>query len=268
MTHAEKKTTTAPPARPSRMSVYAYQSANSRDPGDDGHQGGVQLTTTGRSTGHGTVIHAGGKQPVEWSRARRNSAGNMDDLERGGGGDADEDDEEADGRRSLIINRDRDVSVSKQLAQKCLKVILCLLVDNMTNQLHCADRFPTLLSQVRDQRLAVLCVEEMLKENRSILQTKVREREINIFVDLLKSSEMSVTFLRLLKSTCSCPMGVDATQRMVTQALFEAATAANSPVGDSLLVPMGGVRRKDTRSSIRRSASRRSENGDGNDFDQ
>eukprot|EP01033_Poteriospumella_lacustris_P003231 gene3231-2378_t len=268
MTHAERKTTTAPPARPSRMSVYAYQSANSRDPGDDGHQGGVQLTTTGRSTGHSTVIHAGGKQPVEWSRARRNSAGNMDDLERGGGGDADEDDEEADGRRSLIINRDRDVSVSKQLAQKCLKVILCLLVDNMTNQLHCADRFPTLLSQVRDQRLAVLCVEEMLKENRSILQTKVREREINIFVDLLKSSEMSVTFLRLLKSTCSCPMGVDATQRMVTQALFEAATAANSPVGDSLLVPMGGVRRKDTRSSIRRSASRRSENGDGNDFDQ
>lgn len=267
LTQAEKKTTTAPPARPSRMSVYAYQSANSRDPADDGHHSGVQLTTTGRSTGHGAVIHAGGKPPADWSRARRNSAGNMDDLERGGGGDADEDDEETDGRRSIIINRDREVSVSKQLAQKCLKVILCLLVDNMTNQLHCADRFPTLLSQVRDQRLAVLCVEEMLKENRSILQTKVREREINIFVDLLKNSEMSVTFLRLLKSTCSCPMGVDATQRMVTQALFEAATAANTPA-DSLLVPMGGVRRKDTRSSIKRSASRRSENGDGNDFDQ
>eukprot|EP01031_Cornospumella_fuschlensis_P034622 gene34622-41926_t len=111
-------------------------------------------------------------------------------------------------------------AASSLVAQKCLKVLLCLLVNNPETQLYVADRLPIILSQVKDQKLAVLCLQEMLRENLTVLQTKVREREIDIFVSLLASSEMSVTFLRLLQSTCSCPMGVDATQRMVTYALF------------------------------------------------
>lgn len=71
------------------------------------------------------------------------------------------------------------------------------------------------------QELAVRCVQEMLRDNLQMLQTKVRQREIDIFVKLLVEAEMSVTFLRLLQSTCSCPMGVDSTQRMVTFALFD-----------------------------------------------
>jgi hypothetical protein len=134
--------------------------------------------------------------------------------------DEQEEDEEENALGISSMAKQMGETVSRQIAQKCLKVLLCLLVDNFTNQLHVADHFPILLAQVKMQRLAVMCVEEMLKENLAILQTKVRQREIDIFVDLLHESEMSVTFLKLIKSACSCPMGVDATQRMVVNALF------------------------------------------------
>eukprot|EP01039_Chlorochromonas_danica_P008105 gene8101-8940_t len=132
-----------------------------------------------------------------------------------------EDDEEPNAvfKSSTDIIRE-STPTSQQMAQKCLKVLLCLVVNNFATQLYVADRLPIVLNQVKDHKLAVHCVEELLKENLTVLQTKVREREIDIFVNLLGSSEMSVTFLKLIQSTCSCPMGVDATQRMVTYALF------------------------------------------------
>ena len=67
---------------------------------------------------------------------------------------------------------------------------------------------------------AVLCVREMFRDNITILQTKIREREINVLLNLLDNSAMNVTFLRLIQSTCSSPMGVDATQRVVALSLF------------------------------------------------
>lgn len=115
-------------------------------------------------------------------------------------------------------------TVSNEVAEKVLRVLFALLADNFTNQLHCADRLPVLLQQVKTQRMAVLCVQEMLKENLQILQTKITKTEINLLVGLLRESEMSVTFLRLIQSTCSCPKGVDATQRMVACALFGTAS--------------------------------------------
>lgn len=60
----------------------------------------------------------------------------------------------------------------------------------------------------------------MLRDNLQILQTMVRQREVDIFIKLLAESEMNTTFLRLLQSTCSCPNGVDVTQRMVAYSLF------------------------------------------------
>ena len=86
--------------------------------------------------------------------------------------------------------------------------------------MYIADQFPIILHQIKDQALAVTCVQEMLHDNLQMLQTKVREREIDIFLDLLEESEMNVTLLHLLRSTCSCPMGVDSTQRMVATALL------------------------------------------------
>jgi hypothetical protein len=119
-------------------------------------------------------------------------------------------------------------TMSQELAQSCLKLVLALVKGNHASQMHIADRFPVILNQVRNQDYAVQCVKEMLKDNLLMLQTKVRQREIDIFVKLLVEFEMSVTFLKLLQSTCSCPMGVDNTQRMVTYALFGGKTDTDS----------------------------------------
>ena len=134
-----------------------------------------------------------------------------------------EEEDEVEEDKKKVGHNESQLTVSQTIAQKCLKVLLHILMDNAANQLYVADRFPELLAKVKEHRLAVLCVQEMLKENLMILQTKVRQREIDIFVGLLAQSEMSVTFLRLLQSTASCPMGVDATQRMVAYALFAGA---------------------------------------------
>jgi hypothetical protein len=81
--------------------------------------------------------------------------------------------------------------------------------------------------QVKDQEFAVLCVQEILKDNRQMLQTKVNlsldikiidsrlhyiisiilyvthyqvgDKEIGIFLNLLEESPMSVTILKLLR---------------------------------------------------------------------
>jgi hypothetical protein len=119
-------------------------------------------------------------------------------------------------------------TMSQELAQSCLKLVLALVKGNHRSQMHIADRFPVILNQVRSQDYAVQCVKEMLRDNLLMLQTKVRKREIDIFVKLLVEFEMSVTFLKLLQSTCSCPMGVDNTQRMVTYALFGGRTRSDS----------------------------------------
>jgi hypothetical protein len=68
---------------------------------------------------------------------------------------------------------------------------------------------------VRDQEISVACVQEMLKDNLEMLQTKVLtrfptkyphlslskvgENEIKIFLDLLNKTEMNVTIMKLLR---------------------------------------------------------------------
>lgn len=111
-------------------------------------------------------------------------------------------------------------SISHDISTVCFKTLLAIIEDNHSNQMYIADKFPIILHQIKDQALAVTCVQEMLHDNLQMLQTKVREREIDIFLDLLEESEMNVTLLHLLRSTCSCPMGVDSTQRMVAKALL------------------------------------------------
>eukprot|EP01038_Epipyxis_sp_PR26KG_P012176 gene12176-16306_t len=117
-------------------------------------------------------------------------------------------------------NHEDKQTVGQKLSFILLKVLYHIIVENHANQMYVSDRFPVLLHHVSEQKLAVECVQEMLSDNLPILQTKVRQREIDIFIKLLSEKEMCVTYLKLLRSTCSCPMGVDATQRMVATALF------------------------------------------------
>ena len=107
------------------------------------------------------------------------------------------------------------------MAEAVFKVMLPSITGNHENQMHIANCFPTILSHVTDQEIAVLCVLEMFRNNLPMLQTKVKKREIDIMVKLLVENDMSVTFLRLVRSTLSCPNGVDSTQGMVTANLLE-----------------------------------------------
>ncbi len=80
-----------------------------------------------------------------------------------------------------------------------------------------SDRFLTIMNHVKQQPAAVSVLEEIFSDNLHIIQTKVRQTEIDMLVNMLVTTEMSVTFIKLLQSTCTCPIGVDSTQRMVVQ---------------------------------------------------
>ena len=117
------------------------------------------------------------------------------------------------------FDEDQETSVSKKIAKNCLKTLLYCIRHNKTNQLHISDRMSLIMNLATEQQLSVFCLEELL-HNLQILQTKLREQEINIFIKLLLKHRMNTTILKLLQKTCSCPNGVDSTQRMVTYALF------------------------------------------------
>jgi len=73
------------------------------------------------------------------------------------------------------------------------------------------------MKHVKYQSVAVNVLEEIFSDNLQIIQTKIRQSEIDMLVNMLVTTEMSVTFIKLLQSTCTCPIGVDSTQRMVVQ---------------------------------------------------
>lgn len=64
-------------------------------------------------------------------------------------------------------------TLSRDLATACFRLLLAIIHDNHANQMFIADKFPILLNQVKDQELAVVCVQEMLRDNLQMLQTKV-----------------------------------------------------------------------------------------------
>ena len=92
------------------------------------------------------------------------------------------------------------VSLPKELARCCFSVLYLAIVRNHSSQIHIADYFSLLLNQVhdylfhslshslslslcylqvREQDLSVACVQEMLKDNLEMLQTKVRFRDLS-----------------------------------------------------------------------------------------
>ena len=107
-----------------------------------------------------------------------------------------------------------------EITRACLYVLFLAIQDNHTSQIAIGDYFAVLLNQVKYHHEATICVQEILKDNFQMLQTKIREKEMKIFMDLLLSSPMNVTLLNLMRSSCTCPGGVDNTQRMVVNTVF------------------------------------------------
>lgn len=111
-------------------------------------------------------------------------------------------------------------TVSMELADALLRALALCIYNNASSQLHVSENMSILLKHVTTQEYAVYCLQELFKDNQAILQTKIRQKEIDIFINLLNLSEMNVSFLKLLQSTCTCPHGIDSTQRMVAVSLF------------------------------------------------
>ena len=109
---------------------------------------------------------------------------------------------------------------SLDVCHEILDTLFHCLLNNHESKMYVAGRFPVLLKQIKMQQSAVLCVKEILRNNLQLVQTKVREVEMSIFLDLVITTEMNPTLLSLLQAVCSCPMGVDSTQRMVVLALY------------------------------------------------
>ena len=76
--------------------------------------------------------------------------------------------------RKHHATRDKKSSFGHDLAKECLNVVYIAIRKNHVSQIGIADYFSLLLNQVKDQDLAVSCVQEMLKDNLQMLQTKVQ----------------------------------------------------------------------------------------------
>lgn len=83
----------------------------------------------------------------------------------------------------------------------CFKTLLAIIRDNHSNQMSIADKFPILLNQVKDQELAVACVQEMLRDNLQMLETKVSA----VLVDELNFCRFEKGRLVFFYSFCKKP---------------------------------------------------------------
>eukprot|EP01040_Poterioochromonas_malhamensis_P001446 gene1446-1534_t len=113
------------------------------------------------------------------------------------------------------------LDMGQLILKHCFNLLYYVILDNPENQIHVADFMPTLLAHLSSQELAGKCVTEMLSKNIELQETKIGKREIQIFVDKLRSSKMNSMYLQLLQSCCSCQgEGVDGNQTKVANALF------------------------------------------------
>ena len=125
--------------------------------------------------------------------------------------------------KKYIVSEAQTTLISSGLLilSKCFDLIYYCIVDNPENQIYVADFMPVLLAHLNSQPLAGRCVTEMLSKNMELQETKIGTREIQIFVDKLRSSKMNAMYLNLLQACCSCEGdGVDGNQRKVVTMLF------------------------------------------------
>ena len=113
------------------------------------------------------------------------------------------------------------VAMGQLLLTKSFDFVYYCILDNEQNQMYAANFLPVLLAHLNSQHLAGKCVTEMLSKNMELQETKIGTREIQIFVDKLRSSKMNSMYLNLLQACCSCEgEGVDGNQCKVANLIF------------------------------------------------
>ncbi len=113
------------------------------------------------------------------------------------------------------------VKMGREVLEQCFDLLFYCIADNPENQIYVADHMPVLLAHLSTQKMAAECVTEMLSKNVELQETKIGTREIQIFVDKVRASDMNAMYLQLLQACCSCEGdGVDANQGKVADMLF------------------------------------------------
>jgi hypothetical protein len=108
-----------------------------------------------------------------------------------------------------------------KLGDACFRTLRVLLIKAPLNQLFVSERFKVLLASVDQGESALSCITEMLESNRTIQDTKVSGEEIDLFVGMLRRTQLNAMVLSMLGAFCSC-MGtaVKKNQCMVAQKML------------------------------------------------
>ncbi len=92
------------------------------------------------------------------------------------------------------------VHMAQTVLSKCFMIVYHCIIENERNQLYVADCFYKLLKHLNVQPMAGKCVTVMLSKSMDVQETKVGAREIQKFVDNLRSSRMNSMYLQLLRA--------------------------------------------------------------------
>lgn len=113
------------------------------------------------------------------------------------------------------------IAMGQKILTSCFEVVYYCIKNNAINQMYVADFMPVLLAHLGSQSFAAKCVTEMLNNNMELQETKIRKREISIFVEKLRRSQMNAMYLNLIQSCCSCMGdGVDDNQCSIAEMIF------------------------------------------------
>jgi hypothetical protein len=126
-------------------------------------------------------------------------------------------------KKKIIVSEAEQsvLNMGRKLLGQCFELLYYCISDNPENQIYVADHMPVLLAHLSSQELAGKSVTEMLSKNVELQETKIGTREIQIFVDKLRSSKMNAMYLQLLQACCSCEGdGIDANQGNIATMLF------------------------------------------------
>jgi hypothetical protein len=138
-------------------------------------------------------------------RSPRGTIGSLSDVRRTGMMTADEDQ----------LNRMCQIAL-----HKCLVFLYWAIKGNHKNQCYVAPDMKVLFCHLETQSQAGLCVEELLK-NSDIQQQSIGQRDIGVFVEMLRTSRLNMLYLRLLNACCSCEgRGMNLNQCYIAQRVF------------------------------------------------
>jgi hypothetical protein len=129
------------------------------------------------------------------------------------------------GGRQDIANRKRFaasvIRVRRSVSRALFQLLFYSIRKNSDIQRFTAKRLSVFVTHSEHESVATRCIVEMLQENLELQEAEVSEREVQVFVNMLRRNPMHPLFLNLLKATCECSgTGVDQNQQIVANVMM------------------------------------------------